>query len=84
MSNQSIAARFIEMMNPYFSFSALMSGILTSVSTTVSPIATLSLGWCTKLSGGYGLNLGLQSNDVSRGNNLLILFRSLGHPPDRS
>ena len=72
------------MMNPYFSFSALMSGISAPVSTVVSPTIALSQGWCTELFGGYGLDLGLQSDDLTWGNNLLIAFKSLGHPPDRS
>ena len=41
MSNQRIAARFMVMMNPYFSFLALMFGILPPVSTAISSTATL-------------------------------------------
>ena len=60
------------MMNPYFSFSALMFGISALVSIAVSPTSSLSQGWCIELSGGYGLDLGLRSNDLAWGNDLLI------------
>ena len=42
MSNQRIVTEFIVMMNPYFSFSVLMYGILAPVSTVVSPTAALT------------------------------------------
>ena len=83
MSNQRIAAGFIVMMNPYFSFSALMSGISPPVSTAVSHTVALSRGQCTELSGSYNLDLDLRSDDLTWGSNLLILLRSLGYPSDR-
>ena len=57
MSNQRIIDGFIVMMNPCFSFSALMYGISAPISTAVSPITALSRGWCTELFGGYGLKI---------------------------
>ena len=67
-----IVAGFIAMMNPYFSFSTLIFGISAPVSTTVSPTAALTQGWCTDLSGGYGLDLGLRYDDLAQGNDLLM------------
>ena len=64
-SNKRIIAGFIVMMNPYFSSSALTSGISTPVSITTSPTAALSRGWCTELSRGYGLNLGFRSDGLT-------------------
>ena len=50
----------------------------------ILPMVFISFFFLSSLSGSYGLDLDLQSDDLTWGSDLVILLRSLGYLPDRS